>query len=365
MIPALHVIIPAGGAGTRLWPMSRAGRPKFLLDLTGSGRSLLQQTWDRLVPLVGASNVHVVTGVRHAEAVAAQLPGLGAAGLVCEPSPRDSMPAIGLATALVHREDPNAVVASFAADHAITSGPEFDDAVTQACVAAQAGYVCTIGISPTGPSTAFGYVEAGDSLGLTDAPAASVVTRFVEKPDAQTAESYLASGRFRWNAGMFVSRADVLLDHLGTQQPRLREGIDEIASAWGSVAQREVLERVWPTLTRIAIDHAIAEPVAAAGGIALVPGTFGWEDVGDFSALTSLAPGGAGTAVIGDTELVQLLDAAGVVVASGGRTVSVIGIDDVVVVDTEDALLVTTLGHAQRVKEAVDGWRARDREDLL
>ena len=365
-VPSLQAIVPAGGAGTRLWPVSRASRPKFLLDLTGRGRSLLQQTYDRLVPLVGPSGVNVVTGISHRDAVAAQLPDLGPDNLVAEPSPRDSMPAIGLMTALIARRDRDAVVASFAADHLVEGEEEFAEAVRQATAAAQAGYVATIGIAPTGPSTAYGYVESGAPLaGVPAAPDATVVTRFVEKPDAGTAREYVASGAFRWNAGMFVARADVLLDRLGEQQPRMREGLDTIADAWDGSERLATLERVWPTLTRIAIDHAIAEPVAAAGGVATVPGTFRWTDVGDFAAVTEVLGAGSGeVAVLGDRALVEAVRSSGLVV-TGSRTVSVLGIDDVVVVDTPDAVLVTTAAHAQEVKDLVARWRDAGRDDLV
>ncbi|MDD9350577.1 sugar phosphate nucleotidyltransferase, partial [Mumia sp.] len=180
-VPSLHAISPAGGAGTRLWPVSRAGRPKFLLDLTGSGRSLLQQTYDRLLPLVGADGVNVITGVRHRDAVVAQLPELTADHVVAEPSPRDSMPAIGLMAALILQRDPEALVASFAADHLIRDVDAFHEAVRQAAAVAREGFVTTIGLRPPSRSTAYCYVESGDSLEVQDGPDAVSVLRFVEK----------------------------------------------------------------------------------------------------------------------------------------------------------------------------------------
>ncbi|MDM7855694.1 mannose-1-phosphate guanylyltransferase [Cellulomonas alba] len=373
-IDGFHAVIPAGGAGTRLWPLSRAGRPKFLLDLTGSGRTLLQATVDRLAPLTGDGNVLVVTGERHAEAVAEQLPGLGGANVLAEPSPRDSMAAIGLAAAvLLERHGDDVVLGSFAADHVIAGAEAFQRAVREAVVAARAGYVVTIGIAATGPSTAFGYVRAGAGLDLADAPSVRLAAGFTEKPDAETAAAYLATGEYRWNAGMFVVRAAVLLDHLRAQLPALHDGLREIAAAWDAPARDEVLARVWPGLTRIAIDHAIAEPVAAAGGVAVVPGDFDWDDVGDFASLAGLVPPGFASDA-GDGDGPTLGDAAAVlrsgspgafVVTADGRTVSVVGVPDAVVVDTPDAVLVTTRAHAQDVKAAVDAWRDRGRDDLL
>lgn len=349
----LHVVIPAGGAGTRLWPLSRASRPKFLLDLTGSGRSLLQQTWDRLAVLVPAERIHVVTGPAHSAAVADQLPLLQ--HLHVEPSPRDSMPAIGLATAIVAEQHPDAVVASFAADHVIGDELAFADSVRQAVGAARAGTVATIGIAPRSPSTAFGYVQAGDVLGVPGAPDARSVARFVEKPDEPTARTYLEDGSFSWNAGMFVSRADVLLGHLARLQPTLHDGLRRIAAA-GPDEREQVQEHTWPTLTKIAIDHAVAEPVSLEGGMAVVPGRFDWDDVGDFAALAGLRP---------TTDAPLWIDASGWALSTDGLPITVIGLDDAVVVHTPDALLVTTLDHAQDVKRAPAAWAERDRADLL
>lgn len=367
VIPDFFAVVPAGGAGTRLWPMSRAGHPKFLLDLTGSGRTLLQGTVDRLAPLAGADHVLVVTGARHAAAVRGQLPELdGSAQVLGEPSPRDSMAAIGLAAAvLAHRHGPDVVLGSFAADHVISGQEQFGRTVREAVESARAGYVVTVGIRASEPSTAFGYVRAGDDLGVAGAPSARHVVGFTEKPDAQTAAQYLATGEYSWNAGMFVVQAGVLLRHLHAQLPALHDGLLTIAAAWDGDGREAALEQHWPGLTKIAIDHAIAEPVAAAGGVAVVPGDFTWDDIGDFASLGTLLQQQDGTATLGDAEVVLRLDSDGAVVVTGGRTVSVIGVPGAVVVDTPDAVLVTTREHAQAVKAAVDGWRARGREDLL
>lgn len=364
-IEGFHAVVPAGGAGTRLWPLSRAGRPKFLLDLTGSGRTLLQATIDRLLPLTGPGGVLVVTGGLHADAVRAQLPEVSPDDVLPEPSPRDSMAAIGLAAAVLeHRHGGEAVLGSFAADHVITGHDDFARAVREGVAAARAGYVATIGIEATEPSTAFGYVHAGASLGVADAPSARHVVGFTEKPDAATAAQYLATGEYRWNAGMFLSQAGVLLDHLAAQIPPLAAGVRRIAAAWDTPRRDEELAATWPGLTKIAIDHAIAEPVAAAGGVAVVPGAFGWDDIGDFASLAALLAT-SGTRTLGQDEAVLRIGADDALVVTAGRTVSVVGIPEAVVVDTPDAVLVTTRTHAQSVKAAVDRWRAAGREDLL
>lgn len=355
-IEGFWAVVPAGGAGTRLWPLSRAGHPKFLLDLTGGGRSLLQATLDRLAPLTGDHAV-VVTGAAHADAVRAQLPGLPAGRVLAEPAPRDSMAAIGLAAAVVERTDPDAVIGSFAADHVIPDADAFRTAVREAVDVARDGHLVTLGVEPTHPATGFGYIRAGEPL--AGFPTALHAVEFVEKPDAERARAYVDSGEFRWNAGMFVVRASVLLDLLAQWHPDLAAGLREIAAAPSR------LDDVWPGLTRIAIDHAVAEPAAADGRVVVVPASFGWDDVGDFASLSALLPAPDGTAVLGDRADVTVLDGSGVVVPGGARRVAVVGLDDVVVVDTPDALLVTTRARAQEVKAVVDALRAEGRTDLL
>lgn len=356
-VEGFWAVVPAGGAGTRLWPMSRAGRPKFLLDLTGSGRTLLQATVDRLAPLTG-DRVVVVTGAAHAEAVRAQLPGLAAGRVLAEPAPRDSMAAIGLAAAVVERADPDAVIGSFAADHVIPDVGAFHAVIREAVDVARGGHLVTIGVEPTHPATGFGYIRAGQPL--DGAPTALHAVEFVEKPDADRARRYVESGEFRWNAGMFVVRATTLLDLLARWHPELAAGVRAIA------ADPSRLEQVWPGLTRIAIDHAVAEPAAEAGHVVVVPAPFGWDDVGDFASLSELLPGRAGpVTVLGPDADVTAIDASGLVVAAGGRRVAVVGLEDVVVVDTPDAVLVTTRSRAQDVKKVVDALREQGRTDLV
>ena len=350
----LWAVVPAGGAGTRLWPLSRAERPKFLLDLTDSGRTLIQATVDRLTPLVG-KRVVVVTGAAHEQAVQRQLPEVDR--VIAEPSPRDSMAAIGLAAAQLEREDPDALIGSFAADHVITDEAAFAASVREASEVADGGLLVTIGIQPTHAATGFGYVRGGAALGGHDT--AQAVVEFVEKPDPSRAEAYLASGEYRWNAGIFVARASVLLDLLAENHPEMAAGLRAIAAEPDSMAE------LWPGLTKIAIDYAVAEPAAAADRVAMVPGPFGWEDLGDFASLAALLPPTAdGTKILGDESLVVSSGSSGLVVPAAGRTVAVVGLEDVVVVDTGDALLVTSYAHAQEVKAVREVLEQRGRQDL-
>ena len=351
-------VVPAGGAGTRLWPLSRASAPKFLLDLTGSGRTLIQGTLDRLEPLTG-ERVIVVTGAAHRDAVAAQLPELAADAIVAEPSARDSMAAIGLAAAMLERRDPDAVMGSFAADHVITESGVFRDTVRLAVAAARDDWLVTIGIDPVSPSPAFGYVHLG--AGLVEHPGAFSVRAFVEKPSVVVAREYLASGEYRWNAGMFVVRPTVLLDLLADSDPDFASTLRTIAAA------PERLDELWPTLPKIAVDHAVAEPAADAGRVATVPASFGWDDIGDFDSLAELLGATSERAfpiVLGDESQVRVVHGTGLVVPGSGRMVAVVGLEDVVVVDTPDALLVTTRSKAQEVKRIVAALQETGRSDL-
>ena len=349
-------VVPAGGSGTRLWPLSRSASPKFLHDLTGAGRSLLQETVARVAATAG-DRVLVVTGAAHREQVVAQLTALPAGRVIAEPSPRDSMAAIGYAAALLEREDPDAVMASFAADHVIDDRAAFERAVALAVEVAADDWLVTVGIRPTRPSSAFGYVRQDAALSGHDG--AFVVAEFVEKPSVEVARSYVAAGTYRWNAGMFVVRPGVLLDLLGARHPGFAASLRDLA------ASPERLEDVWPTLPKIAIDHAVAEPAAAEGRVATVPGEFDWDDIGDFRSLSDvLADQPGDVRVLGDADLVRTDTASGLVVPGSGRLVALVGIDDVVVVDTPDALLVTTRGRAQEVKAMVDRLRETGRADL-
>ena len=365
----LHVIIPAGGAGTRLWPLSRRRRPKFLLDLAGTGRTLLQGTVERLEE--SASSVTIVTGQAHRDGVLAQLPEFASSDnrtLLIEPSGRDSMAAIGLAAYVVReRFGDDAIVGSFAADHLIARPELLRDAVETAIGAAREGYVVTIGLTPTEASTAYGYIAPGpalaDEAGAGGAAnGARRVAEFVEKPDAQTAALYVSQG-YLWNAGMFIMSAGVLASHLARLMPDLHARLETIARAWGTDSFERTLAENWPHLTKIAIDHAIAEPVAADGGVAVVPADaqLGWTDLGDFEALTGIAAAAGG---LGEAIRVES-DGSAVYGAEDGPLVALVGVSDVAVAVTGDAVLVTRLDRAQSVKAVVDTLAERGRSDLL
>ena len=408
--PDFYAVIPAGGAGSRLWPLSRAAKPKFLLDLTSDGRTLIQSTWDRLLGVCRSSHIAVSTGVRYADAVLSQLPGLAENNVFAEPVGRDSMAAIALAAAvLAKRHERSIIIGSFAADHVITDNSRFCSAVSQAIAAARAGFITTIGITPGSPSTAFGYIRGGGPLpdigrpgdskdpenpedteraGAASAAAGIAAGRpqvfrvesFVEKPDHDTAKAYVASGKYRWNAGIFIMQAGILLDALEGLHPHMYSQIMEIAGAWDTPEQESTMLKVWPGIEKTAFDYAIAEPVAQKGGVAVVPGDFGWKDIGDFASLSSFAPvadshgnrillapadntadngnmansnGMTDGSPAGGPRLVSAGSSGNLVVstqAPSGKVVALVGLEDTVVVDTPDALLVMPKSRAQDVR---------------
>ncbi len=362
----MYVVIPAGGSGTRLWPLSRAAHPKFLHALTGDSRSLIQTTLDRLAALAPPARTFIVTGGAHAAGIARQLPDLPEENILVEPGPRDSAPAIGLAAAIIHARDPEAIMGSFHADHLVRDEEAFRAAVRAAAAVAREGYLVTIGISPTAPETGYGYIRQGAALGDHDA---CRVEEFKEKPPRAVAEEYLASGRYLWNAGMFVWRTATLLEELARQLPDLHAGLARIAADWDTPRGVEMLAAVWPTLPKVTIDHGIMEGAAAWGRVATVPGRFGWNDVGDWDTLARvLAAGDDGNIVLGGDRagLHLAIETRNSLIAPvGGRIVATLGLEDIVVVDTADAVLVCPRSRAQDVKKLVDALKAQGRDAHL
>ncbi|WP_250035519.1 mannose-1-phosphate guanylyltransferase [Paractinoplanes maris] len=356
-LDGLYGVVLAGGTGTRLWPLSRAGHPKFLHPLTGTEATLLQATVTRLDLLAPMDRIFVVCGVAHAAAVSRQIDTIPAANVLVEPSPRDSCAAIALAAAVIARRDPDAIMGSFASDHLIADKERFTAVIQQAMAGAQQGLLMTLGITPTRPETGYGYLQCGPEVG--DGPVLAV-EEFKEKPTYDVAEGYVKSGNYLWNAGMFVWRADAFLAELSRQQPQLAAGVSRIAAAWESPEREEVLGEVWPTLPRISVDYAVMEGAAATGRVGTVPGDFGWNDVGDFHTLGGvLAADPAGNVIVGrdlsQKSGVLLRETEGlVVVPTEGRLVAAMGVRDLVIVDTPDAVLVIPRERAQEVKHLVD-----------
>ncbi len=359
----MYGVIPAGGSGLRLWPLSRAGAPKFLHALTGRGdRSLLQSTVDRLAPIVTIDKVLVVTGAVHAAAVAEQLPELPALNLIAEPLPRESGPAIALAAALIHERDPDAVMISAHADQLVGDLSAFQAALRTAIDVAAGGHLVTIGIHPQRAETGYGYLRLGAPL---QGGRARAVVEFREKPDAATAAAYLASGEYLWNAGMFCWRVDAFLKQLALDLPDLHDGVRALAPRWGT-ASEEDLARDWAALPKISIDHGLMQPAAGRGVVATVPAEFGWADVGDWDTLGTLIGENAdGHAQLGTGALVSQDSADCVVVTGSGRTVALLGVTGLAVVDTPDVLLICPRERAQDVKALVEQVRREGHDSVL
>jgi mannose-1-phosphate guanylyltransferase len=357
---AFWAVIPAGGAGTRLWPLSRSTRPKFLLPLLGN-RSLLQQTFDRLLGLTDAERILVVCGPDHVASIARQLPDLPSANIIVEPTPKGTGPALALASALIARRDSTAIMGSFAADHVVTNPDRFERAVQTAIEAARRGDLVTIGIAPTRPDTGYGYIERSDTV-LVESPTGSAyrAARFVEKPDQVRTKAYLDAGTFLWNAAMFTWRVDIFLDELLRLQPEIFEGVQAIANAWDTQSREHVMASTWSSLPQVTIDHGVME---LAARVAVVPAEMGWSDVGDWNGLGELIEqDGLGNSVRGD--LVQIDTTNSVIWSETGRMVATVGLDNIVVVDTDDALLVIDRNKSQEVRQVVERLKTETRTDL-
>ncbi len=355
-MPNVYAVIMAGGAGTRFWPASRSTRPKQLLPLGKDPReSLIAATVRRLSPLVEPKSVFIATGAHLLDATAREVPEVPRAQLLAEPTPRNTAPCIGWATSVIARIAPDALVAVLPSDHVISDEPAFRATIERAFQGAENGYLTTIGVVPTRPETGYGYVEVGGEV----KPGVFAAERFVEKPDRARAEEYLASGRFLWNAGMFFFRASTMLGAIRSHLPALAEGLARLDAAAAKGREAEELAAVFPGLPSISIDHGVMEQ---AGHVAVVKGDFGWNDVGSWESAWELAAhDSSGNAAAEGTVLV---DAKGNLVRSlstGGskKVIALVGVSDLVVVDTDDALLVMPRERAQDVRAVVDALKAR------
>ena len=362
-MPKVYAVVMAGGAGTRFWPASRALRPKQLLALAGdSEETLLAATVRRLAPLVTEDRVVVVTGEHLAEATAQAVPGVPRAQILCEPAPRNTAPCIAWATATIARMDPDALVAVLPSDHFIVNEEEFRRVLDCALQTAATGRVTTVGIVPTRPETGYGYIEVGDAIG--GSTGAKSVARFVEKPDRARAETFFAGGKHLWNAGMFFFRAKDMAALVEKHLPELAAGVSKIDEAARAGSETAVLKAVFPTLPSVSIDTGVMEK---AGGLAVVPGEFGWNDVGSWQSAWELgAPDAAGNALSAGA---LAIDAKNNLVRSlgegGKKVIALVGVNDLVVVETEDAILVIPRERAQDVRLVVDALKSSGRTDLL
>lgn len=351
----MYALIMAGGAGTRLWPRSRAATPKQFLPLLGE-RTMLQQTVDRIAPIIGPEHVLVVTGERYIDVVAEQLPDVPRDNIIGEPSGKGSAPAIGLGALHIRRDDADGVMVVLSSDHQIGKPEVFQQALQAAEQVARDGYLVTLGIQPTAPHTGYGYIERTTALGSFNNFQAYDVARFVEKPDRATAEEYLATGLYSWNAGIFVWRADAIMNAFERYMPGLYQQLDTIATT-GAAPGDDAFNHVWDQIAPITIDYGVME---RAERVAVLPVDIGWSDVGDWDTLAALVDAEAPT-----TEHVAVDTANTLVYSAERKVVATVGLEDFLVIDTGDALLVAPRDRAQDVKKIVDELRRRGRTDVL
>ncbi len=349
-------VIMAGGAGTRLWPLSRGDTPKQLLPVV-QGKSLLQLSYERLRGFLPAEQIYVCTGEVHRQKIQANLSELPPQNLLGEPEGRDTANAVGFPAAILKKRDPEAVFAIVTADHVIEPINVFQDCIKKGfeVVARQPKALVTYGIVPSYGHTGLGYIHRGEQIaGITGA---YKVQAFKEKPDKATADRYVESGRYYWNSGMFVWRADTVLGEIETLLPESYRGLSQIAEAWDTPGQNDVLKAVYPKLPKISVDYAIMEPASQGKGdgqVVVVEMPVQWLDVGSWPALAETLHSDEHDNAV-DARACAFIDCDGNIVIShdADHLVSMIGVSDMIIVHTKDATLVCPKRDAQRVKELV------------
>ncbi len=352
----LYPVIMAGGSGTRFWPLSRKSRPKQFLPL-GTDLPLITDTAKRLAGLAKLKDTFVVCGKVHAGPTAKLVKGLPRANILVEPSARNTAPAIALAVAHVSARDPEGVLAVLPSDHHVANVKGFKETLATAADVANDHFIVTVGIKPSRPETGYGYVQRGEDR----KDGSFSVKKFAEKPDLEKAKAYLASGDFLWNGGIFVFRADTMKAAFKEHMPALFTALEKIEKAVGTRNYAKVLAREFPKMEATSIDYGIAEK---AKNIAVVPGDFGWSDVGSFAAVSEVKPTDArGNVTQGKNALV--IDSDGSVVISHKRLLAVVGVKDLVVVDAGDAILVVPKDKAQDVRKIVEALKAKKLDKLL
>jgi mannose-1-phosphate guanylyltransferase len=354
----VYALIMAGGSGTRLWPLSRQNRPKQFLQI-GGARSLLQATVDRIAPLVPPERVFVITGAAYADLTREQLPELPPENVLLEPSGRSTAPCVGLAALQIGRRDPEAVLAVLSADHRIEREETLRAALTLGARVARGGQLVALGMQPSEPHPGYGYVRAGAPLAEEGELRAYQIDAFVEKPGRERAAEMLAAGGWLWNAGMFVWRADVILEELAAHQPGLCAALQSIAPALGTAEEPAAIERAWQGMPTLAIDVAVMERTRRG---AVIPVELGRGDIGDWASLAATIPPDAdGNRVVGRH---VGIDTADCVVYSENRLIATVGLEGMVIVDAGDVLLLCPRERAQEVKQLVALARERFGEGM-
>jgi len=350
-----YPVILAGGRGTRFWPLSRKRRAKQLLALDGK-HTMIQQTVSRLLPLASPGRFWIITNDDLRSAIARQLPRLPKRQIITEPAGRNTAPAIGLAAFILLRMDPKAVIGMFPSDHVIGDEKRYREVLKKGADLASAGeHIVVLGIRPTRPETGYGYIEAGSPF----EGEALRVRRFTEKPDAQRAAEFVSAGNYFWNSGMFLWSARTLVNALNEHLPKTANLLNKIAAAFGTKKFETTFRRLYPKCESISVDYAVLEPRSAKGerasNIFCLPADFGWNDLGSWTALHEHHAGKSNPA---DGNLISArgtftLNAQGNYIHAPGKFVAAVGVTDLVVVETDDALLITTRQGAQDVGKVV------------
>jgi mannose-1-phosphate guanylyltransferase len=367
-------VILAGGSGTRFWPRSRRSRAKQVLELDG-GSTMIQQTLARLTQLAAPAEVWVITNSLLAGTIAAQLPEISADKILKEPAARNTAPAAGLAAMLIERNadfgGPDTVVGLFPADQVVLNAGNFANVLREgAQIAASGENIVVLGVAPTRPETGYGYIETSGST-TVGGIATMTVRRFTEKPDPARAKTFVAAGNFLWNSGIFLCTARTLANAIREYCPKTAPLLEQIASYWGKPEFDAVFAALYPQCENISIDYAVMEPRSARPepNIYCMPAEFGWTDLGSWAALYEHKAGPENPAS-GGKNIVEAADAiapdaSGNYVYAPGKSVALLGVKDLVVVETEDALLITTRAHSQEVGKIVKLLGEKGRGDLL
>lgn len=356
----VYAVIMAGGSGTRFWPASRAAFPKQLVRIVGDA-TMIQSTVARLQPAIPPERVLVVTTAALAAETRRQLPALKPEHVIAEPVGRDTAACVALAALVIKQIDPQGVMILLPADQVITPALDFQTALATGVASARAGALVTFGIQPRFPATGYGYIEVGDQVSQDGGNAVNRVARFVEKPDLARAESYVAAGTYRWNAGIFCWQVATVIDELRTHCSWLMEALSPLSAVWNSPAWESTLAAIYEPLKRISIDYALMEKSAK---IQVVTGTYTWDDVGSWDSLYDHLPAGEhGVISRGETVAIDCHDS--LLVSDSGQLIACIGLQGLTVVATKDAILVVPKGRSQEVKQVVDALKAQGRSDLL
>lgn len=356
----LTAVILAGGRGERFWPLSRKGLPKQFINLLGEG-TMLQITVQRVRDLVDIDHVFVVTSAEYAPIVAEQLPELPKANILIEPEGRNTAPCIGLAAAVIEKLDPQAVMMVLPADHYINEVDKYVQVLKAATtMAAHEDALITIGIKPNRPETGYGYIQVAQPEGLYQERQAYRVEAFVEKPHYERAVEYLSSGQYLWNSGMFVWNVRAIRQAIQQFLPALDECIEALQAVYGTEQFDEVLQREYAKTEKTSIDFGVMENAQA---IYVFPGDFGWDDVGAWPALNRLRPTDEHNNVVEGNVITQGTKDS--IIIGGERLIAVVGVKDLVVVDTDDVLLLCDTQQAQVVKQALEQLKRRGLEQYL